>query len=391
MHATLQELLENLRPGLLWVNHEGKVRYANTDATQRTGLAQGRRVYEPPLLQAVAMVVKGEPPMSLQVPGLPPDFGKAAPMLDCRVLPGFSKDDAFVLIQPDPASDKTVAYGNLMQVLHSDLGDPLRTAVADLATARKQFNGAQAEHLKELFDRFSDVAHLLERVHDLAALWGNENLLDNERIELWSLLKSAWDKLEPMATHRGIEVNFRSSVRKEDLPTVYGSPTWLLKVFEDCLQSTIRAARDGARLLIEHKQVGPRAVFVFRDSGAFGAMAADAVPLPVPRDKRGMPIKRTPSGSARDFIGFELSRHIVALHGGALREDTDGGTRNFIIDLPTGAPARTEATQLDIHQAQKYAEDLSRLMARARRKTAPPPAAEAPPASADAARPADPA
>ena len=38
MHATLAELLEDLKSGLLWVNRDGVVRYANGDASTRTGL-----------------------------------------------------------------------------------------------------------------------------------------------------------------------------------------------------------------------------------------------------------------------------------------------------------------------------------------------------------------
>jgi hypothetical protein len=79
----------------------------------------------------------------------------------------------------------------------------------------------------------------------------------------------------------------------------------------------------------------------------------------------------------RDYIGLRLARQIVALHGGALREENESGVRNFLIDLPTGAPHRLEQTQLDIAQAQQYAKDLSALMARARKRNAPAPSAAA--------------
>ena len=52
MHASLTELLENLKPGLLWVSREGVVRYANGDASQEifllnpdTGAQPGMRVH----------------------------------------------------------------------------------------------------------------------------------------------------------------------------------------------------------------------------------------------------------------------------------------------------------------------------------------------------------
>jgi hypothetical protein len=56
----------------------------------------------------------------------------------------------------------------------------------------------------------------------------------------------------------------------------------------------------------------------------------------------------------------------VSLHGGQLREEEEGGLRNFLIDLPTGAPHRNDHSQLDVAQAQQYARDLAALMSRAR-------------------------
>ncbi len=54
MHASLAELLENLNPGLLWVTRDGVVRYANGEAAQRTGLAAGRKIYDPDLVPSLA-------------------------------------------------------------------------------------------------------------------------------------------------------------------------------------------------------------------------------------------------------------------------------------------------------------------------------------------------
>ena len=59
MHASLAELLENLKPGLLWVARDGVVRYANAEGTARTGLATGRKLYA---------YVKGEPPRTVGSP-----------------------------------------------------------------------------------------------------------------------------------------------------------------------------------------------------------------------------------------------------------------------------------------------------------------------------------
>ncbi len=379
MHTTLVELLENMKPGLLWVNREGSVRYANADATERTGLAQGRRIFEPALQRAVAAAGTGQGPATVHFSGIPSDFGAVAPTLECRVLPGFAKDDAFVLIAPDPSKDKDVAFDNLMQVLKTDLGDPLREAQSRLNRVRESRDGGERGEVDELFDGVAELVSLLDRVSDLAAIWGSGALLDNDRIELWDLLMKAWSRAEPLALSRGVTVTFKSQVPNEQLPAMYGSEHWLMKVFQECIGAAVRSTRTGATLTIEHKQMGPRALIIFRDSGVFAANVPGAEALP----RTGQRHRGRTDMKGRDYIGLRLARQIVALHGGALREENEAGVRNFLIDLPTGAPHRTEQGQLDIAQAQRYAKDLAALMARARKR----PATPAAPAAAPTATP----
>ena len=368
MHPTLVEILENTKPGLLWVNRDGQVRYANADATERTGLSQGRRIFEAALQRAVAGVGSGEAATTVHITGVPTDFGAVAPTLECRVMPGFSKEDVFVLISPDPSRDKDVAFDNLMQVLKSDLGEPLRATQARLSLARESRDGSPKGEIDELFDSVAELTALMDRVADLAAIWGSGALLDNDRIELWDLVKKAWAKAEPLALSRGVTVSFKSDVSTDLLPAMYGSEHWLMKVFQECIGAAVRSTRAGGSLTIEHRQMGPRAMIIFRDSGVFAVNQPGAEELP----RTGQRHRGRTTLAGRDYIGLRLARQIVALHGGALREENEAGVRNFLVDLPTGAPHRLEQTQLDIAQAQRYAKDLAALMARARKRPATP-------------------
>jgi len=110
--------------------------------------------------------------------------------------------------------------------------------------------------------------------------------------------------------------------------------------------------------------MGPRALIVFRDCGVFAPRSATAVEMPgVARGARPAATRL----NARDQIGLKLCQHIVSLHGGQLRDEVEDGIHNFLIDLPTGAPHRSDAqSQVDTAQAQRYATDLAALMARAR-------------------------
>jgi len=114
---------------------------------------------------------------------------------------------------------------------------------------------------------------------------------------------------------------------------------------------------------------------VFRNSGMWPAAARNAVVLndanarkPGLQKPRGAPA----ADGARDLIGLHLCERIIRLHGGLLREEQDElGLRNFLIDLPTGAPGRDGGdAHMDAAQAQRYAADLSALMARRRKSPA---------------------
>ncbi len=159
------------------------------------------------------------------------------------------------------------------------------------------------------------------------------------------------------------------------MATLYGSSTWLRRVFQECLETGIRNTPRAGTLDIEHRQLGPRAVVL----SAAGAVSAGATPAKGAGKLAGArPAARSaervvaPTMHAREQIGLKLCQHIVGLHGGQLREEEEDGLRNFVIDLPTGAPHRNDTTALDIAQAQQYAKDLAALMTRQRRKATAP-------------------
>jgi signal transduction histidine kinase len=365
MHASLAERLENLKPGLLWVTRDGTVRYANADATARTGLATGRKLFDPDLTRAVTAAIAGRVPRLVNSVGTAAAGGGTPSDLKCRVIPGLANDDAFVLVAQEPGSDDGAAFDNLMQAIRTEVRDPLRQAKAALALSEGAHGASQ--ELRAMQDNLGQLLGVVDRLVELASLWDSGALLANDRIELWPLLQKAWGAVEPLALERGVKVRFRAQTEASGLATLYGSERWLGRVFQECLESAVRSARRDGLLDIEHRQLGPRAMVVFRDSGVFAARDVRSGSVELPAGRRG---KGTPAPAAREQIGLRLCQHIVSLHGGQLREEEEDGLRNFLIELPTGAPHRNDQPQLDIAQAQVYARDLAALMTRSRKKPA---------------------
>jgi len=359
MNATLAEILENQRTGLLWVSHDGLVRYANGDACSRTGLTAGSKLYDPDLIAAVAKAVLARTSATVVTPGRVTGPTKAISALTCRVVPGLAKDDAFIFLRDDVDANSGVAFDNLMQTIRVDLASPLR----DAHQALSSMDGELPAQAGLLLQSVSDVMQVLDRLVDLASLWSGTAMTADDRIELWPLLQGVWAELQPQGTARKVRVRFQAQDEMANLATIYGSMPWIRRVFLECLEAAIQAAPAESTLLIEHRQFGPRALIVFRDSGVF-SQNAEGVELAV--STRGTP--RTSSAkAARERVGVQLCRQILALHGGQLRDEVEDGVRHLIIDLPTGAPYRAADSHTDIAQAQRYASDLAALMARSRR------------------------
>ena len=361
MHATLSELLENLQPGMLWLSRDGLVRFANTQAAAKLRLNTGSRVQEPTLINAVNGTVIEQTARVVTISGPPASPGEVVPVLRCKVLPGLARDDAMVLVTDSADEHAAVGFDNLMMVIRADLRDPLRELSNALMLSRSD---RDVHVLDALCHEVDEVTRVLDKLVDLASVWGSESLMANDRIELWPLLQQAWAKVEPLARSRNLKARFTAQGPKTQLAVIYGSEHWLLRVFVECLEAAIRVARPGGMLDIEHRQMGPRALIVLRDSGAFVAAKAESTPMEA--GSRASTAAAAARLAARDMIGLKLCQHIVAQHGGQLREERDDGQRNFLIDLPTGAPFRNEATATDIAQAQVYARDLAALMARRR-------------------------
>lgn len=364
MHASLVELLENLKPGLLWVTRDGMVRYANANASARTGLATGRRLYDPGLTSAVAASIAGRVPRAVAAVGVMGSNGEPPSELKCRVIPGLANDDAFVLVAADLGQDEGDGFDNLMQAIRTEVRDPLRQAKEALALSES--HGDASAEQSALHDGLQQLLVVVDRLVELATLWNSGGLLADDRIELWPLLQRSWGEVEPLAMERRVKVRFRAQSEANGLATLYGSEQWLGRVFRDCLDAAVRSTRRHGTLDIEHRQLGPRAVVVFRDCGVFAARQPPAGTVEMPRGAKVL-ASDTPM---RDQIGFRLCQHIVSLHGGQLREEEEDGMRNFLIELPTGAPHRSEQPQLDTGQVQQYAKDLAALMSRARERAA---------------------
>jgi hypothetical protein len=381
MNPVLQALLERVTDGLVWANADGKITYANQKAQLYAGLKVGDSLPDSPMARAVAVIASGKLQRELQLEFEPVSGSKQ--LLLAQVGPGMVSGEAWIYIKPPPAYGEALALHNLMTVIHSDLATPLKRFSSAMKSA---FESENIQAFKETLVKTAEVTDTVVRLTDLASLWESEDLLAADRLELWPLLQECWLQQEPQAVSRKITVRLINRIDEDNMPVIYASHFWMNKVINESLAAALKAVPTSGTLDIELRQMGPRVLVVFRNSGMWPSRENDATMLADPNSeeaqaaaaaaavaaagKKPDPAKAPPPVNAKDLIGFHLCQRIMSLHGGQLREEEEDGMRNFLIDLPTGAPYRAEDAAMDAAQAQRYAADLATLMARRRQKSA---------------------
>ncbi|MBB5017253.1 signal transduction histidine kinase [Chitinivorax tropicus] len=364
MHPTIIQVIEGVSEGLIWTGADARIKLMNQIAQTATGMQPGQIVSDKNLLKAMAAVRKPE-----HLNGIEQDIVDAsAPgtLLKAKVMPSVSKDEAIILIKARQSVVTNLAVDNLMTVIREDLRQPANTFIQQL---RKSQQAQEGTELGATLDKLAEISELLSKLVDLAQLWGSQSLLTDDRILLDPLINQIWEELAPLASRRRLKVAL--TTHGEESAPVYGSEFWIRRVFYECLRSAINNAQAGATLEIERRQMGPRLMVGFRNCGLFNNVKARAGSAML-EAKGNDPAQsyQVISPSSADLVGLHLCQRIIELHGGVLREDKEDGDTNFVIDLPCGAPYRAQHAEIDAMQAQRYAEDMSRLLARSRKKAA---------------------
>ena len=265
-----------------------------------------------------------------------------------------------------PPADQRLSLQQIMALIRADLVPPIQDALDQT----RALTDAQPSHRNALLH----LTERLDRMVDLVDTFGEDVLIGDERVLMVDMVRSTCQELASLADRKGVTLVLRGD--EDDLPPIYGSRKLLRRAVVECIHNAIVHARPEA---LGHQPVGVE--ITFRSSGQhllvsianMGVLSAavlkrhattvfkpsvlaDGQPDPAPPALR---------------IGLPLAQRVLQLHGGRLRieDDEDDGLK-VMLELPTGAPRRN-TQQLDMLQAQIYAEDLSKLLARGRaRKSA---------------------
>jgi nitrogen-specific signal transduction histidine kinase len=371
----LLTLLDFVASPILLFNAEGQVVFSNQAAKQmscRPALLLGS---DPNVRGLVRDIATGKTVLHLdmRVDALS-DNGVAR--LQCRCTPrpiaglvamavAEVAPEADDTAEPDtPVAAQRLSLQQIMELIKGDLAPPIQQVLAQPLPLEQP---ALAESVRHLNER-------LERLSDLVNVFGEDVLIGDERMLAPALVREIAQELAPLAQSK--RVSFVIEGDREDLPPVYGSRRLMHRALHECLHNAVQHAREGVQTSesvavgISFRAAGQHLLVNIHNIGVLSAAAlthhAAAIFRPA-TDKSG----KAAAEPDRLRIGLPLTQRILQLHGGRLRIEQDASNElDVMLELPTGAPLRN-TQQLDLLQAQIYAEDLSKLMARTRQRRSP--------------------
>jgi len=276
-----------------------------------------------------------------------------------RFLPGLSGLDTAFLIESDvqaAAPRRTAELSDIIALLRDEVGPPLRKLSSLLGNLPP---GPDAEQLESAAAALDDR---LRRLADLIAVFGDELLVNDDRIELPEVIASVCAEFRPKAQAKKVVLEVIDP--EQTLPPLYGNSRIIRRAICECIDNAITHSRrevnsqQNLEVRIQYFLTGEHVLITVRNQGA------------IPEDK-GIEVREAfapASAPGNGRLGLPLVNRIVGLHGGNMRitSSVEDEVR-VMLEFPTGAPQRGH-DRLDLAQVQRYATDLAQLMSRRRKE-----------------------
>ena len=277
-------------------------------------------------------------------------------------------DIAFVGSPPEGGEEAPAGPGvksnrmgidEIIQLLRDELSPPMRKVSTMLGSLPSGEGGQKFDTaVAELDDR-------LRRLADLLAVFGEESMVMDDRMDITAVINQTLDALKEKAITN--KVRFEVKPPPSDLPPLYGNNRLikraLYEAFDNALTHSRKAVKAGVdcNVSISYLLSGEYMLISVRNQGAIS-----------PEDKgietRDLFDTRRPE-QANARLGLPLVNRIIGLHGGNMRMSiVDGEDTRVMIEFPTGQPQRGQAN-IDMEQAQRYAADLALLMQRQKKES----------------------
>jgi len=183
-------------------------------------------------------------------------------------------------------------------------------------------------------------ARLMEDLLDVSRIISDKLALERREVRLAEILNAAAEDARPSAPPQGIELRLE---RASD-SSILGDANRLRQVMSNLLANAIKFTPAGGRIALRLSEDASHAEIAVADTGK--GIPADFLPHLFER------FRQAESSTTRSHgglgIGLAIVRHLVELHGGTVRAESEGEGRGATFTLRLPLSERTEATELAV-------------------------------------------
>jgi signal transduction histidine kinase/ActR/RegA family two-component response regulator len=230
-----------------------------------------------------------------------------------------------------------------LATLSHELRTPLSAVLgwARLLRAGKVDDDTMARALETIERNARSQAQLIEDLLDVSRIISGKLRLEVRQLDLPPVIEAALDVVRGAAEAK--RVALETSLDRL-LGPVAGDPDRLQQVVWNLLSNAVKFTSEGGRVEIRLERVAGRAEIRVSDTGA--GIPPELLPHIFERFRQGDGSSTRSHGGLG--LGLAIVRHIVELHGGSARAESDGPGRGstFTISLPLAVVWTPEPTAL---------------------------------------------
>ena len=210
-----------------------------------------------------------------------------------------------------------------------------------------QFDGSSAHKAFETIERNARAqAQLIDDLLDVSRIITGKLRIDVRPVDPNSFIEAAVEAVRPAAEAKGVRVQ---KVFDTGDGSVSGDPVRLQQVIWNLLANAIKFTPRGGRVQVRLERVNSHVEIAVSDTGS--GIAADFLPHVFDRFRQGDGTTTRAQGGLG--LGLSIVRHLVELHGGTVRAESEGEGRGstFTVLLPVAPVYPGEAEAPRIHPA----------------------------------------
>jgi PAS domain S-box-containing protein len=235
------------------------------------------------------------------------------------------------------AEEATRLKDEFLATLSHELRNPLTAVLGWSRLLRSgSLDAESAARAVEAIERNAAAQkQLIEDVLDVSRIITGRMRLDAQHVRIVSVVEAAVDTIRPAADARGVRILVHLP---PDAGAVSGDPDRLQQVVWNLLTNAVKFTPEGGtvEVWVEREPAGGLSLIV-RDSGQ--GIAPDFLPYVFDRFRQAdQQITRRHGGLG---LGLSIVKHIVELHGGTIRAESEGEGRGatFTVTFPATGPA----------------------------------------------------